>query len=139
MNINDRNEVLKHILNELNKDFDQLGAQAASASGKEKATCANSRNNVAKSMIEIIAYLHDPKFIALSSEVKRKDLAKMMQAYREKEDREKLEAQNQIEKRQLMTYKVGKVGNKTTAFSRQFQDIAEESSGKRTRRGLIVK
>jgi hypothetical protein len=139
LNVNDRNDLLKHILNELSKDFDELGAEGASAKGKEKATYANSRNALAKSMNEIIAHIYDPKYIALSPEAKKKGLARIMQAYKEKEDKEKLEAQNQTEKRQLMTYKVGKPGKKTTVFSKQFEDLARESSGKRTKRGLIVK
>jgi hypothetical protein len=139
LNTEDRNEVLKHILTELNRDFEELGAQQASAKGKEKATYANSRNNLAKSMIECVAFMHDPKYISLSPDEKKKDYARLLQAYKEKENQNKPEAQNQIEKRQLMTYKVWKGAKKTTNLFRHFEDLAKESSSRKTRRGIIKK
>jgi hypothetical protein len=87
METEDRNE-LKHILAELEKDFEELGVEGAQAKGKEKATFANSRNNIAKSMIMGYTLLNEPKYIALSPDLAKKtDLARWMQAYKEEEDK----------------------------------------------------
>jgi hypothetical protein len=134
-----KDEYLNHLLDGLQKDFDELGIEAASAQGKEKTRYANSRNNIAKTMLLYIAFKHDPKYISLSTDERSKDYARLLKAIKEKENQKKLEAQNQIEKRQLMTYKVWKGAKKTTNLFRHFEDLAKDSSGRKTRRGMIKK
>ena len=82
----EESEILEHILTTLLRDFNGLDSRITrTVPGDEiTSTLVNSRNKIAKSIIDCIALLANPRYVSLSADT-QDDLAKILKSFNERQ------------------------------------------------------
>lgn len=114
----EESEILEHILTTLLRDFNGLDSRITrTVPGDEiTSTLVNSRNKIAKSIIDCIALLANPRYVSLSADT-QDDLAKILKSFNER----------QSEKVGLQSFKLNLRGRKrkTTRLIKDFETMAK--------------